>query len=125
MSISGLWRNGDARAGKFNSYWQMVKGVKVTPGSNIGALIIGKARAVSDLVKTELPVAAGICVVAGEMLALGRLPTVAEALLGFLTGFFISGSAMISNDYFDLGVDRINRPERPLPSGREYRFSNW
>jgi len=41
-----------------------------------------------------------------------------QALLGFLTGFFISGSANISNDYFDQDVDRINLPARPLPSGR-------
>lgn len=41
-----------------------------------------------------------------------------QALLGFLTGFFISGSANISNDYFDWDVDRVNQPGRPLPSGR-------
>lgn len=77
-----------------------------------------KIKAVSDLIKTELPFAAGICVIAGEILALGRLPSFFEAFLGFLTGFFVSGSAMISNDYFDLNVDRVNRPSRPLPSGR-------
>jgi geranylgeranylglycerol-phosphate geranylgeranyltransferase len=32
--------------------------------------------------------------------------------------FFISGSANISNDYFDREVDRVNLPSRPLPSGR-------
>jgi geranylgeranylglycerol-phosphate geranylgeranyltransferase len=37
---------------------------------------------------------------------------------GFLTGFFISGAAMISNDVFDIEVDRVSHPERPLPSGR-------
>ena len=42
----------------------------------------------------------------------------ATGLLGFLAGFFISGAAMISNDYFDLAVDRVNQPQRPLPSGR-------
>ncbi len=77
-----------------------------------------KVKAISDLLKTELPLAAGVCVVAGEILALGCLPSFFEASLGFLTGFFISGSAMISNDYFDLNVDRVNRPSRPLPSGR-------
>lgn len=75
-------------------------------------------RAVSDLLKTELPLAAGLCVFAGEVFALGRLPPLGEALLGFLVGFLLSGAAMISNDYFDLEVDRINHPERPLPSGR-------
>jgi len=39
-------------------------------------------------------------------------------LFGFLTLFFISGSANISNDYFDRNVDKINLPSRSLPSGR-------
>jgi geranylgeranylglycerol-phosphate geranylgeranyltransferase len=83
-----------------------------------GARIARKARGISDLLKTELPVAAGVCVVAGQVLALGSLPSLAEAALGFLTGFFISGALMITNDYFDLEVDRVNHPGRPLPSGR-------
>lgn len=77
-----------------------------------------KLKAVSDLLKTELPLAAGVCVFAGEVLGLGRLPSLGEGILGFLVGFLLSGSAKISNDYFDLEVDRINHPERPLPSGR-------
>jgi geranylgeranylglycerol-phosphate geranylgeranyltransferase len=79
---------------------------------------LAKARAISDLVRTELPLSAGICVVAGEILALGGLPSIPIAILGFATGFFISGSAMITNEYFDLDVDRVNHPGRPLPSGR-------
>lgn len=75
-------------------------------------------RAVSDLVKPELPLAAGLCVFAGEVLALGRLPNPAVGSLGVVVGFLLSGSAMMSNDYFDIGVDLINHPERPLPSGR-------
>ncbi len=71
-----------------------------------------------DLVKPELPISAGICVVAGQIIASGTFPTVFVGLMGFLTGFFISGAAMISNDYFDIEVDRINSPKRPLPSGR-------
>jgi geranylgeranylglycerol-phosphate geranylgeranyltransferase len=60
-----------------------------------------KVFAISDLIKPELPFAAGVCVIAGEVLALGRLPDVTPSILGFLVGFFISGSAMVSNDYFD------------------------
>lgn len=85
---------------------------------NLGDRFLAKARAVSDLVRTELPLSAGICVVAGEILALGGLPSIPVAVLGFATGFFISGSAMITNEYFDLDVDRVNHPDRPLPSGR-------
>lgn len=55
---------------------------------------------------------------AGQIIALGTLPAPMTALFGFLTGFCVSGAAMISNDYFDLEVDRINHPSRPLPSGR-------
>ena len=66
----------------------------------------------------DLVFGAGIFVVAGEILGLGGLPSLNQALLGFLTGLFISGSANISNDYFDRDVDRVNQPGRPLPSGR-------
>ena len=79
---------------------------------------MGKVKAFSDLLKPELPLAAGICVIAGEIISSGNLPTFAQLLLGFLTGFFISGTAMITNDYFDLSVDKINHPDTPLPSGR-------
>lgn len=40
-----------------------------------------------------------------------------SSLLGFLTGFFISSFSMVSNDIYDLEVDRVNQPGRPLPSG--------
>ena len=70
------------------------------------------------LLKPELPVAAGICVVVGQALALGEMPEASLALLGFLIGFLISGAEMVSNDLFDLEVDRVNHPERPLPSGQ-------
>lgn len=76
-----------------------------------------KIKGLIQLFRPELPFSAGICVVLGEIAALGGLPSIREALLGFLCGFFISGSALVSNDYFDLEVDRINAPSRPLPSG--------
>jgi geranylgeranylglycerol-phosphate geranylgeranyltransferase len=87
--------------------------------------LLGKARAVSELARADLVLGAGIFVVAGEVLALGHLPPVATALLGFLTGLFVSGSANISNDYFDRDVDRVNRPDRPLPSGRVSVAELW
>jgi geranylgeranylglycerol-phosphate geranylgeranyltransferase len=65
----------------------------------------------------ELPLAAGLCVIAGELIAAGTSSTSYELLLGFLVGFFISSSALIFNDYFDIESDKINAPERPLPSG--------
>lgn len=38
------------------------------------------------------------------------------SFLGALSGALIGGAGMIINDYFDFEIDKINRPERPLPS---------
>ncbi len=69
------------------------------------------------LFRFELPFTAGVCVILGELLALGKLPTTIEIVLGFLSVFFISASSLILNDYFDIEIDKINAPERPLPAG--------
>jgi geranylgeranylglycerol-phosphate geranylgeranyltransferase len=76
-----------------------------------------KIKGMIQLLRPELPFSTGTCVLLGEIVALGSFPSVSRAILGFVCGFFISGSALISNDYFDLEVDRINAPKRPLPSG--------
>ena len=36
----------------------------------------------------------------------------------FLVVFLLSGAGMVINDYYDIEIDRINAPKRPLPSGR-------
>lgn len=76
-----------------------------------------KARGVLQIFRPELPAAAGVCVLLGEVLALGTLPPPPALGFGFACGFLLSGSALITNDYFDLEVDRINAPHRPLPAG--------
>jgi geranylgeranylglycerol-phosphate geranylgeranyltransferase len=38
--------------------------------------------------------------------------------LGFFTGFFICAYSMVVNDVYDVEVDRVNQPDRPIPSGR-------
>ena len=70
-----------------------------------------------DLIRPELPFAAGICVIIGEMIAFGGFPSFQNLFLGFMWGFFLSSPAMILNDYFDIEVDKVNSPNRPLPSG--------
>ncbi len=69
------------------------------------------------LFRFELPFTAGVCVILGELLALGKIPTAKEMILGFLSVFFISATSLILNDYFDIESDIINAPERPLPAG--------
>lgn len=41
-----------------------------------------------------------------------------QVLSGLLAVFLVSSGGMAVNDYFDMGIDRVNRPKRPLPSGR-------
>ena len=38
-------------------------------------------------------------------------------ILGVLTYFFIAGAGNVINDYYDIEIDKINRPERPIPRG--------
>jgi geranylgeranylglycerol-phosphate geranylgeranyltransferase len=76
-----------------------------------------KAAGVVRILRPELPLAAAVCVLLGEALALGSLPPVRALVPGCLCGFFLSASALVTNDYFDLEVDRINAPGRPLPAG--------
>jgi geranylgeranylglycerol-phosphate geranylgeranyltransferase len=38
-------------------------------------------------------------------------------LLAALSGAFAASAGYVINDYFDLYIDQVNRPDRPLPSG--------
>lgn len=42
-------------------------------------------------------------------------------ILGFISVFLISGGGMAINDYFDAEIDKLNRPNRPIPSGKMSR----
>ncbi|HEY3361122.1 MAG TPA: geranylgeranylglycerol-phosphate geranylgeranyltransferase [Methanosarcina sp.] len=46
-----------------------------------------------------------------------KFPSFYSGLL-FLAVFAIAGAGNAINDYFDVRIDSINRPERPIPSGR-------
>ena len=77
-----------------------------------------KVKALLELTRPELSLAAGVCVLIGALLAAGRAVPVTSLLAAFSTGLFVSASANVLNDLFDLETDRINAPGRPLPSGR-------
>ncbi|KYC44757.1 MAG: Digeranylgeranylglyceryl phosphate synthase [Candidatus Methanofastidiosum methylothiophilum] len=76
-----------------------------------------KLKGIAQLIRLDLSLAAAICVVAGEILALSGIPSLKQSLAGFSCGFFISASALVLNDFFDVESDRVNAPNRPLPSG--------
>lgn len=75
-----------------------------------------KMKGLIQLSRVELPFSAGVCVVMGQILALGSFASFYETALGFFSVFFISASILVLNDYFDVETDRINAPHRPIPS---------
>ena len=44
-----------------------------------------------------------------------------QLLVAFLVVFLVSGAGMVVNDYFDYEIDKVNRPKRPISSGRVSR----
>jgi geranylgeranylglycerol-phosphate geranylgeranyltransferase len=61
------------------------------------------------LFRPERTLSTGICVITSQILTSGRVPPLTEGILGFITIFCLSGSALILNDYFDYEVDKVNR----------------
>jgi geranylgeranylglycerol-phosphate geranylgeranyltransferase len=76
-----------------------------------------KIKAMIQLIRPELPIAAGLCVMIGSIIATENIPTFIQLISGFMWGFLLSSSAMIINDYFDIEVDKVNSPHRPLAAG--------
>ena len=75
-----------------------------------------KLKGLFNLIRFELPLAAGICVVLGQLFAIGYFAPLHLTLTAALSVFFISASILVSNDYFDIETDKINAPHRPIPS---------
>ncbi len=59
---------------------------------------------------------AAIAVYIGALVSGALLPT-QNIIYGMLSVFLICGGGMIANDYFDISIDKINKPKRPLASG--------
>jgi geranylgeranylglycerol-phosphate geranylgeranyltransferase len=75
-------------------------------------------RAGLDLIRPVNCAMIGFAVIVGAFVSKPASVSTVELALGFLTGFFICAYSMAVNDVYDIEVDRVNRPERPLPSGR-------
>ncbi len=80
---------------------------------------MGKLSASLELIRPTNALMGGIGVVVGAFSS-GFLTTSnwVALLLGYFVVFCVSATGMIINDITDIEVDRINCPERVLPSGR-------
>jgi geranylgeranylglycerol-phosphate geranylgeranyltransferase len=61
-------------------------------------------------------VTAGLAAVVAYLIATGTI--IPEALLLFVVVALITAAGNVINDYFDAEIDRVNRPDRPIPSGQ-------
>lgn len=96
-----------------------------TAGTQAGPQPSGAAgsrlRAFVELVRAGNAVAAGILTFIGGFVEAG-IPDNGSALgalgLAVVATILAVGAGNAVNDYFDREIDRINRPSRPIPSGR-------
>jgi geranylgeranylglycerol-phosphate geranylgeranyltransferase len=76
------------------------------------------AKAALELIRPINCALIGFAVIVGAFVSKPGSVPIPQLGLGFLTGFFICAYSMAVNDVYDLKVDAVNRPDRPIPSGR-------
>lgn len=76
------------------------------------------AKGAAELIRPVNCVMIGFAVIVGAFVSRPASMSVPQLGLGFLTGFLICAYSMSVNDIYDMEVDKVNRPERPIPSGR-------
>ena len=72
--------------------------------------------ALLQIVRPHNMLAAGLGVVAGWYVAAGHASVL--VLPAALVAALATGAGNVINDYYDFAIDRVNKPRRPLPSGR-------
>ena len=84
--------------------------------------LVDKVRAHLELLDPVTWISVFPCLAGGVMASGAMQPTVHDYLL--LLAIFLmfgplgTGFSQSVNDYFDLELDRVNEPSRPIPSGR-------
>lgn len=80
---------------------------------------MNKPRAYLRLMRPVNCLMVGFAVIVGAALANPNISSVSRLNLiyGFITGFMLTAASMSINDYYDRGIDAVNEPNRPIPSG--------
>ena len=77
---------------------------------------MSRLLAIVQILRPHNMLAASGCIVAGYLLSGGRDGR--EIVLPFVFTAVVTGLGNLINDYFDREIDEINKPGRPIPSGR-------
>ncbi len=73
-----------------------------------------KAKNYFQLTRPQNNLIAALAVLVGALIGY-PVVSFSKLFLACLSASFISAGGYVMNDYFDLEIDRINKPERPLP----------
>ncbi len=76
-----------------------------------------------QLTRPSAPLLIAVATFTGQVMALDRIPEASILIFPVLAASLITASSFVINDYIDADVDKINRPERPIPSGVVQRRS--
>ncbi|WP_297068761.1 geranylgeranylglycerol-phosphate geranylgeranyltransferase [Thermococcus sp.] len=76
-----------------------------------------EAKAFVEITRPHNCLLAGLVGLLGSIVAVGHFPNVKISVLVFLVVAIGCSAGNTINDYFDYEIDRVNRPERPLPRG--------
>ncbi len=77
---------------------------------------MNRFSATIEVVRPHNMIAAGACVSAGYYIAGGR--DGAAMMWPVILTALVVGLGNLINDYFDADIDKVNKPRRPIPSGR-------
>jgi geranylgeranylglycerol-phosphate geranylgeranyltransferase len=78
--------------------------------------VIKKLLSTIEIARPHNMVAAGACVFSAYHLSGGR--GIGPVLWPVVFTALVAGLGNLVNDVFDTGIDRVNKPRRPIPSGR-------
>ena len=76
-----------------------------------------RARGFLELTRPGNAIAAGVLTFTGAIVAGGTPDDTLVVGAAILATVFATGAGNAINDYFDRNIDRINRPDRPIPRG--------
>lgn len=62
-------------------------------------------------------------IILGYIVAASFTASAIQIVFAIIVAFLINGAGNVVNDYFDHKIDEVNRPRRPIPSGRASRKS--
>jgi len=79
-------------------------------------------KAYIEMMRPNNGVLAVLGIIIGAIVA-GTFAASYAILFAVIVSFLINGAGNVINDYFDHKIDKINRPKRPIPSGRVKRDS--